>query len=260
MLATLAAEVPKGDDWLYEIKWDGYRIVATVAGGEPELRSRKDQDYTERFENVSKELVKALKTPDCVVDGEVCALDEEGRPSFSAMQQGKSGTPIVYYLFDLLEVEGEPIIDLPLEERRKRLEKLLDKRNKTVRFSESFDDGEALLAAAERAGARRDHGQAPRLAVPPGQALARLAEDQGPRPPGVRDRRLHARQGPARGNARVARARDVRRRRARLRRKRRHRLQRQGDRSAPGEAEAARAQDAALQGACPRCRACARAT
>jgi bifunctional non-homologous end joining protein LigD len=149
MLATLAAEVPKGD-WLYEIKWDGYRIIATVSGGEPELRTRKDQDYTQRFENVAKELVKALKTPDCVVDGEVCALDEEGRPSFSAMQQGKRGTPIVYYVFDLLEVEGEPIIDLPLEERRDRLERLLDKRNKTVRFSEGFDDGEALLAAAEK--------------------------------------------------------------------------------------------------------------
>jgi len=152
MLATLTQDVPKGGGWTFEIKWDGYRIVSTVAGGEPELRTRKDQDYTQRFENVAKELVKALKTPDCVVDGEVCALDEEGRPSFSAMQQGKPGTPIVYYVFDLLEVEGEPIIDLPLEERRKRLEKLLDKRTKTVRFSESFEDGEALLAAAEKQG------------------------------------------------------------------------------------------------------------
>ena len=152
MLATLAEEVPKGDGWTFEIKWDGYRIIATVAGGEPELRTRKNQDYTQRFENVAKELAKALKTPDCVVDGEVCALDEEGRPSFSAMQQGKRGTPIVYYVFDLLEVEGEPIVDLPLEERRKRLEKLLDKRNRIVRFSESFDDGNALLSAAEQQG------------------------------------------------------------------------------------------------------------
>jgi bifunctional non-homologous end joining protein LigD len=150
MLATLAAEVPKGDDWFFEIKWDGYRIIAAVAGGEPELRTRKDQDYTKRFENIAKELVKALKTPDCVVDGEVCALDEEGRPSFSAMQQGKRGTPIVYYVFDLLEVEGEPITDLPIEKRRARLEKLLDKHNKTIRFSESFDDGQTLLAAAEK--------------------------------------------------------------------------------------------------------------
>ena len=152
LLATLADKVPRGDDWIYEIKWDGYRIIATVAGGEPELRTRKDQDYTKRFENVAKELVKALKTPDCVVDGEVCALDDQGRPSFSAMQQSKAGTPIVYFVFDLLELEGEPIVDLPIEERRERLEKLLDKRNKTVRFSEAFEDGDSLLAAAEKQG------------------------------------------------------------------------------------------------------------
>jgi bifunctional non-homologous end joining protein LigD len=152
MLATLTESVPKGDDWIFEIKWDGYRIVATVAGGEPELRTRKDQDYTKRFEKVARELVKALKTPDCVVDGEVCALDEQGRPSVSAMQQGKSETPIVYYVFDVLEVEGEPVTDLPLEERRARLEKLLDKRNRSVRFSERFEGGEALLAAAEKQG------------------------------------------------------------------------------------------------------------
>jgi len=149
MLATQAKDVPHGG-WLYEIKWDGYRIMATVAGGEPDLRTRKDQDYTKRFENVAKELVKAVKTPDCVVDGEVCALDEDGRPSFSAMQQGKPGTPIVYFVFDLLEVDGEPLIDLPIEERRKRLEKLLDKRNRAVRYSETFDDGDALFEAAKQ--------------------------------------------------------------------------------------------------------------
>src|SRR6478672_6745000 len=151
MLATLSdsKQIPRGEGWEFEIKWDGYRIVSRVAGGEAELRTRKDQDYTERFANVAKELVKALKTPDCVVDGEVCALDEEGRPSFSAMQQRKPGTPIVYYLFDLLEVDGEPVIDLPLSERRARLEQLLDKRNRIVKFSESFEDGPALLAAAK---------------------------------------------------------------------------------------------------------------
>ena len=152
MLATLEERVPKGDGWLFEIKWDGYRIIARIAGGDAELRSRRDQDYTERFANVAKELPKALKTPDCVVDGEVCALDEQGRPSFSAMQQGKRGTPIVYYVFDLLEVEGEPLVDLPLVERRKRLEKLLDRRNRTVRLSEGFDDGEALLGAVNQQG------------------------------------------------------------------------------------------------------------
>jgi len=150
MLATLSdpKEMPLAGGWEFEIKWDGYRIVARVSGGEAVLRSRKDQDYSQRFANVAKELVKAVKTPDCVVDGEVCALDEEGRPSFSAMQQGKPGTPIVYYVFDLLEVEGQPVIDLPLSERRARLRKLLDRRNKTVQFSESFEDGQALYEAA----------------------------------------------------------------------------------------------------------------
>ena len=150
MFATLAdeKEMPRVEGWEFEIKWDGYRIVGYVAGGEAELRTRKDQDYTARFANVAKELAKAMKTPDCVVDGEVCALDEEGRPSFSAMQQAKAGTPIVYYLFDLLEVDGEPIVDLPLSERRARLEKLIDKRNRTVQFSDAFDDGRALMRAA----------------------------------------------------------------------------------------------------------------
>jgi bifunctional non-homologous end joining protein LigD len=152
MLATLEDEqhMPRGEGWEFEIKWDGYRIVARLAGGEARLHTRKDQDYTERFAKVAGELVKALKTPDCVVDGEVCALDEDGRPSFSAMQQAKPGTPIVYYLFDLLEVDGEPVIDLPLSERRARLLKLLDRRNRTVQFSESFDDGPALLRAAKQ--------------------------------------------------------------------------------------------------------------
>jgi bifunctional non-homologous end joining protein LigD len=151
MLATVAetTQMPTGDGWEYEIKWDGYRIVARVASGEADLRTRKDQDYTQRFDKVARELAKALKTPDCVVDGEVCALDENGRPSFSAMQQAKAGTPIVYYVFDLLEVDGEPVIDLPLSERRACLRKLLDGRNRTVLFSESFDDGQALLRAAE---------------------------------------------------------------------------------------------------------------
>jgi bifunctional non-homologous end joining protein LigD len=150
MLATLAEEVPRGEGWTSEIKWDGYRIISTLAGGDAELRTRKDQDYTQRFENVARALPKALKTPDCVVDGEVCALDEDGRPSFSAMQQAGPGTPIVYYVFDLLEVDGEPLIDLPLAERRERLEQLLDRRNQTVRLSEAFDDGNALLEAAKQ--------------------------------------------------------------------------------------------------------------
>jgi bifunctional non-homologous end joining protein LigD len=150
MLATLARDVPRGDGWLFEVKWDGYRAMCRVHAGEAALRSRQGNDLTSRFSGVAKALEKALKTPDCVVDGEVCALDEGGRSSFSAMQQGKPETPLVLYLFDLLELEGEPLIDLPLTERRRRLEDLLDRRNRVVRLSEAFDDGEALLEAAKQ--------------------------------------------------------------------------------------------------------------
>jgi bifunctional non-homologous end joining protein LigD len=152
MLATLAEDVPRGAGWIFEVKWDGYRAIAQVAGGEATLTSRNGNDLTARFPNVAKEVAKAVKIPDAVLDGEVCALDEAGRSSFSAMQQGKAGTPLVFYVFDLLEVEGEPLVDLPLVERRKRLEQLLDKRNRSVRLSEAFDDGAALLEAAKEQG------------------------------------------------------------------------------------------------------------
>jgi bifunctional non-homologous end joining protein LigD len=148
MLATLADEVPRGAGWVFEVKWDGYRAIAAVSQSETTLTSRNGNDLTVRFEHVAKEIAKAVKTPDCVLDGEVCALDDDGRSSFSAMQQGKAGTPIVYYVFDLLQLEGEPLVDLPFVERRKRLERLLDKRNRAARLSETFDDGNALLQAA----------------------------------------------------------------------------------------------------------------
>jgi bifunctional non-homologous end joining protein LigD len=152
MLATLADEVPEGKEWAHEVKWDGYRAIADVQQSEATLTSRNDNDLTKRFESVAKEIVKAVKTPDCVLDGEVCALDEHGRATFSAMQQGKTGTRYVYVAFDLLELEGEPLIDLPLTERRERLQALLDRRNRSVQLSESFDDGQALYRAAEDQG------------------------------------------------------------------------------------------------------------
>jgi bifunctional non-homologous end joining protein LigD len=146
MLATLEREVPTGKDWLHEVKWDGYRSICRIAGGEAELWSRQGNDLTARFPAVAKELAKAVRTPDCVLDGEVCALDEQGRSSFSAMQQGTG--PLVLFVFDLLEVDGEPLLDRSLTERRERLEGLLDKRNPTVRLSEAFDDGPGLYEAA----------------------------------------------------------------------------------------------------------------
>jgi bifunctional non-homologous end joining protein LigD len=149
MLATPEEHVPSGPGWLHEIKWDGYRIVSYLRGGEgARLLTRRGQNYTDRFANIARELPKALRTPDAVVDGEVCALDENGRPSFSAMQQAKPGTPIVYYIFDLLELEGTPLVERPLSERRAKLADLVDRRNRTVVLSEAFEDGEALYEAA----------------------------------------------------------------------------------------------------------------
>jgi bifunctional non-homologous end joining protein LigD len=147
MLATLTDTLPTDHGWLYEVKWDGYRALCTVHEGEATLTSRSGNDLTGRFPSVARALPSALRTPECVVDGEVCALDEEGRPSFAAMQQGVG--VLVLYLFDLLELEGEPLVDLPLVERRCRLDELLDRSSPTVRLSEAFEDGEALLKAVE---------------------------------------------------------------------------------------------------------------
>jgi bifunctional non-homologous end joining protein LigD len=147
MLATLEREIPRGEGWVFEVKWDGYRALAYVHGGDCELFSRNGNALTERFPHVAKEIVKAVRSPNAVLDGEVCALDDQGRASFSEMQKGSSR--LAYYAFDVLEIDGVPLVDLPLTERRERLVNLLDGRNRTVRLSETFDDGEALAAAAK---------------------------------------------------------------------------------------------------------------
>jgi bifunctional non-homologous end joining protein LigD len=152
MLATLEDGVPSGSGWLFEVKWDGYRALAYVRHGEVALVSRNGNYLTDRFRGIANAIPRSLKTPDCVLDGEVCALDEEGRPSFSAMQQGKPGTPIVYEAFDVLEIDGEPLVEFPFTERRARLEQLLDRRNATVKLSDTFDDGQELLEAAKQRG------------------------------------------------------------------------------------------------------------
>ena len=114
--------------------------------------SRNDNDLTQRFPTVRRALERAVKTPDCVLDGEICALDDEGRATFSAMQQGKPDTRYIFVVFDVLEVEGEPLIDLPLTERRERLVQLLDRRKPDVQISETFEDGEGLFAVAQEQG------------------------------------------------------------------------------------------------------------
>jgi bifunctional non-homologous end joining protein LigD len=144
--------VPHGEGWLYEVKWDGYRAIGYVRGGDTRLVSRNGNDLTERFPQIAKAVSRAMKSPDCVLDGEVCAFDEQGRPSFSAMQQAKPGTPYAYEVFDLLELDAQPLVDLPLTERREKLEALLDRRNTSVRLSETFEDGDALFEAAREQG------------------------------------------------------------------------------------------------------------
>jgi len=150
MLASVDAHMPHGDAWTYEVKFDGYRALAYVRGGECRLVSRNDNDLTARFGDVAKALVKAVKSPNAVVDGEICRLDPSGRTSFSELQRGSG--PLVYYAFDLLELDGAPLLDEPLHERKARLEQLLDRRVSGVSLSEGFDDGDALYEVAKEQG------------------------------------------------------------------------------------------------------------
>jgi bifunctional non-homologous end joining protein LigD len=150
MLATVATEVPHGELWAHEVKFDGYRALAYVRGGDCTLLSRNDNDLTARFPDVAKAIAKAVKSPNAVVDGEVCRTDSSGRTSFSELQRGTGA--LVFYAFDLLELDGEPKLDLPLRERKAQLRKLLDRRVKTITYSESFDDGDALFEVARERG------------------------------------------------------------------------------------------------------------
>ena len=151
MLATADDGIPAGDDWVFEVKFDGYRTLAYIRHGECRLVSRNEIDLTERFAEIAKEVVKATKSPNAVLDGEICRLDPSGRSSFSELQQGDG--PLVLYAFDLLELDGVPLVDLPLTERKQQVAGAA-RRRATGRcgFSDDFDDGEALLAAARPSG------------------------------------------------------------------------------------------------------------
>jgi bifunctional non-homologous end joining protein LigD len=150
MLASLAKTIPHGDGWTYEVKFDGFRALAYIHAGDCTLVSRNEKDLTGRFPEIAKALVKAVKSPNAVIDGEICRIDPTGRTSFSELQQGSG--PLVFYAFDLLELDGEPRVDLPLHERKAELQKLLDRRVTTVAVSEGFDDGDALFEVAQAQG------------------------------------------------------------------------------------------------------------
>jgi bifunctional non-homologous end joining protein LigD len=145
MLAVSADTLPTGEGWVYEPKWDGFRAIVTVSGGEVTLTSRNGNDLTERFRDAARAAALAIRSSDAVLDGEICALDESGRSRFSRLQDG--GGTLVLVLFDLLELESETLVDEPFATRRKRLEQLVG-RSPGVVVSPQFDDGQALLAAA----------------------------------------------------------------------------------------------------------------
>ena len=130
-LATLVKEVPKrGSDYVYELKYDGYRILAVKTGGELRLFSRKPQDWTSEFTVVAKAAEK-LRPAEFVIDGEVCALDERGIPRFQLLQDRAQRAPrLAYFVFDLLWLDGEDWRRRPLEERRDRLARVLGKPKK----------------------------------------------------------------------------------------------------------------------------------
>jgi len=117
-------KLPEGDDWIYEIKQDGYRAIGLVDGNAALLYSMSGQDYSAEFRPVTFAL-KNLKQGNVVLDGEIVALDERGRASFQELQNLKTSLrPIIYYVFDLLHFNGRDTLDLPRSERKQLLEKI----------------------------------------------------------------------------------------------------------------------------------------
>jgi bifunctional non-homologous end joining protein LigD len=136
-------EIPEGDEWLYELKFDGYRSLAIVRGGEALLLSRNKKSFNERFPQIVEAVAK-LKVKDAVLDGEVVALDENNRPTFQLLQNYEEG-PLAYYFFDLLSLDGENWKDRPLHERKVRLEKLLKGAKPPLFFSADLPGSTAAI-------------------------------------------------------------------------------------------------------------------
>ncbi len=146
--ATLVREPPDGDDWLHEVKYDGYRIAARVDGGDVRLQSRTGKDWTERFAPVA-EAVAELGLGGTWLDGEVVVFDGRGVSDFHALQQSSaaSSSRLTYVVFDLLFEDGDDLRELPLRERKARLQRLLDGRRRppggVVRFGDHIEGGGA---------------------------------------------------------------------------------------------------------------------
>jgi bifunctional non-homologous end joining protein LigD len=135
MKARLSAGLPAHGEWTYEIKFDGFRALAVKDGRRVRLLSRNQKDLGRRFPGIVRGL-SALPASRVVMDGEIVALDDRGRPSFQLLQDaGNVSAPVVFYVFDLLQEGARDLRDRPLGERRSRLKSLLDGVDEPLRFS-----------------------------------------------------------------------------------------------------------------------------
>ena len=153
-LCKLLDRPPAGRDWVHEIKFDGYRMQLRVASGGATLRTRKGLDWTGKFPAIA---AAAKSLPDCIVDGEIVALDQHGAPEFAALQAALAAAQtgdLVYFAFDLLFAQGQDLRGLPLADRKLRLKELLTQHAKNdphIRYVEHFENGgEAVLQSACR--------------------------------------------------------------------------------------------------------------
>jgi DNA ligase D-like protein (predicted ligase) len=148
MQCLAVAKLPEGPDWEYEIKFDGYRALGIKSAGRVRLMSRNGNDFSARFPSVANALSKL--PDDSIVDGEIVALDETGRPSFNVLQNyNHATTPLQFYAFDLLHLAGKNLRDCPLDERRELLRaKVMPRMQGEVRFSETLEATAAEIVAA----------------------------------------------------------------------------------------------------------------
>lgn len=126
-LATLVNEVPKGKNWLFEIKYDGYRIITYIENNKVKMLSRNGTNYTTKFDNLKKSLQSLCKDCPMVLDGEVVMFDKNGKTDFGLLQQNikQKNNNFSYIIFDLLSFMGKDLRNLPLLERKEKLKQLL---------------------------------------------------------------------------------------------------------------------------------------
>jgi bifunctional non-homologous end joining protein LigD len=142
MLCTLVKEPPLSPDYIFEIKWDGYRIVSRVENGKVRMNSRSGLDYTIRYPLIATDL--NTLGHDVIIDGEVVVFNDKGKPDFDALQlYNGHHDPINYCVFDLLWLDGHDLTSLPLIKRKELLKSLIGK-SKYLKFSENYEDGEVL--------------------------------------------------------------------------------------------------------------------